>query len=236
MAVSQAAAAHNFLLASLPSEALSRLLPLLCPMDLPVRLPLHQHDVAIETVYFPVSGMISLVGNLDDGTQAEVGIIGREGMLGISLLSESDTPFVDSMVQMSGTGLRMKASAFRHEIEVNPPFKRLILNYSEALQAQIMQTAACNGRHGLEQRFVRWLLMAHDRAGCDTLPLTQEFMAMMLGVHRPSISITAGILQRSGLIRCDRGQVTVLNRPGLEEACCDCYEMVKNRFLILLNI
>ena len=110
-----------------------------------------------------------------------------------------------------------------------------MLRYNEAMQAQIMQTAACNGRHGLEERLARWLLMAHDRAGMDELPLTQEFMAMMLGVHRPSITITAGILQRAGLIRYASGRVTVIDRPNLEAASCECYSAVKLRFSTLFE-
>jgi len=235
MAVPLTIATRNHLLAMMPPDAVARLLPMLCPVDLPVRLPLYHQGAAIERVYFPTSGMISLVANLADGMQTEVGIVGREGMLGSSLLSGIDTSFVESMVQMSGAGLRMKALDFHQEIEANQAFRRVMLRYSEALQTQIMQTAACNGRHGLEQRLARWLLMAHDRSDSDTLPLTQEFTAMMLGVHRPSVSITAGILQRAGLVCYAAGQITVLDRPGLERACCECYEAVRKRSSILLN-
>ncbi|MDD2876539.1 MAG: Crp/Fnr family transcriptional regulator [Acidiphilium sp.] len=235
MAISQSATSFNHLLSALPLDALTRLLPKLCPVELPVRLPLYKQELAIEAVYFPTSGMISLVANLDDGMQAEVGIIGREGMLGTALLSGIDTPFVEAMVQMPGVGLRMKAHDFRHEVDMNTPFRMLLLRYNEARYAQAMQTAACNGRHGLEQRLARWLLMALDCIDGDVLPLTQEFMAMMLGVHRPSISVTAGILQRAGLIRYAGGQITVLDRLGLEAACCECYGVVKKRFSVLLG-
>jgi CRP-like cAMP-binding protein len=223
------------LLAALPRDVLTGLLPKLAPVALTMRQPIYNPDAPIEAVYFPESGMFSLVAVLEDGTHAEVGLIGREGMLGISLLSGIDTPFIESMVQMPGTALRMAARDFLHEMEANPPFRALIFRYNEALQAQIMQTAACNGRHGLEQRFARWLLMARDRADADALPLTQEFMAMMLGVRRPSITVTAGILQRAGLIRYSGGRVTILDRASLEAASCECYGAVKQRFATLLG-
>jgi CRP-like cAMP-binding protein len=226
---------HNRLVAALPADVLAGLLPKLAPVALTMRQPVHNPEAPIEAVFFPESGMFSLVAVLEDGTHAEVGLIGREGVLGISLLSGIETPYIESMVQMPGTALRMGVRDFLHEMEATPPFRALILRYNEALQAQIMQTAACNGRHGLEQRFARWLLMARDRADADALPLTQEFMAMMLGVRRPSITVTAGILQRAGLIRYAGGRVTILDRASLEAASCECYDAVKRRFTTLLG-
>jgi CRP-like cAMP-binding protein len=223
------------LLAALPPDVLAGLLPKLSPFALTMRRPIYKPEDPIDAVYFPQSGMFSLVAVLEDGTHAEVGLIGREGMLGISLLSGIDTPYIESMVQMPGTALRMAVRDFLHEMDANPPFRALILRYNEALQAQIMQTAACNGRHALEQRFARWLLMARDRADGDALPLTQEFLAMMLGVRRPSITVTAGILQRAGLIRYSGGRVTILDRASLEAASCECYATVRRRYVILLG-
>ena len=231
----QSTPVRNCLLASLPPDVLAGLLPKLSPVALAMRQPLYSPDAAVEAIYFPESGMISLVATLDDGMQAEVGIVGREGMLGMSLLSGEQTPFIESMVQMPGAALRMAVRDFRHELDANAPFRTLLLRYNEALHAQVMQTAACNGRHGLEQRLARWLLMAHDRADGDELPLTQDFMAMMLGVHRPSITVTAGILQRAGLIRYAGGRVTVIDRPSLEAASCECYGAVQRRFSTLLG-
>jgi CRP-like cAMP-binding protein len=139
------------------------------------------------------------------------------------------------MVQMSGTALRIGIAEFQQELEISASFRAIMLRYNEAFQAQVMQTAACNGHHGLEHRLARWLLMAHDRAGQDELPLTQEFMAMMLGVHQPSITITAGILQRAGLIRYSSGRVTILDCLSLEAASCECYASVQRRFSALLG-
>jgi len=235
MVISRAAAKLNLLLDMLPPDDLSSVLPMLEAVEFPLRLQLHRQGEIIAFVYFPTSGMISLVANLIDGTQAEVGIVGREGMLGSSLLFGVDTPFVESMVQMTGAGLKMNVNDFRRLLDSIAPFRSQVARFHELLMAQVMQTAACNGRHGLEQRLARWLLMAHDRTEGDVLHLTQEFMAMMLGVHRPSITITAGILQRAGLIRYASGQITVLDRPSLEAACCECYEMVTSRHFALLG-
>jgi CRP-like cAMP-binding protein len=179
--------------------------------------------------------MFSMVNNLADGTQAEVGLIGREGMAGLSLMSGVATSFVEAMVQMPGTALQMSAEDFRHEADENPAFRMLLLRYDMALQAQIMQTAACNGRHGLKQRLARWLLMSHDRADGNSLPLTQEFISMMLGVHRPSITVAAGALQQANLIRYAGGRITIADRAGLEDASCECYGKVRRRFDVLLG-
>lgn len=231
---------RNRLLAALPPEALARLRPLLSPTELTLRQVVYHEGAAMDAVYFPEAGMISMVANLMDGGQAEVGVIGREGMLGSSLLGGSDTTFVEAMVQIPGAAWRMGATAFRaeadgHEADGHEAFRKLLLRYNEALQSQIMRTAACNGRHELEPRLCRWLLMCHDRVEGDHLPLTQEFIAMMLGVHRPTVTVAAGILQRAGLIRYGNGRVTVLDRESLEAASCECYAAVRGRFAELLG-
>ena len=231
----QSVPVRNRLLASLPPAVLASLLPKLSPVILMLRQVICPPDTVIEAVYFPESGMISLVDTLEDGMRAEVGVIGREGMLGMPLLAGVSTSFVEAQVQMSGTALRMTASDFNVEVEANVTLRRLLLRYNEALQAQIMQTAACNANHALEQRLCRWLLMAHDRAEDDELPLTQDFMALMLGVARPSITISAGILQRAGLIRYVAGRVTVLDRANLEAAACECHGAVHRRFVTVLG-
>ena len=235
MLSTQSAPMRNHLLASLPPETLAALLPKLSPVILATRQVVYSQDMSIKAVYFLETGMISLVDNLEDGMRAEVGVIGREGMLGMPLLAGTNTSFVEAQVQLPGTALRMTARDFTNEIDANVFFRRLLLRYSEALLAQVMQTAACNANHDLEQRLARWLLMAHDRADGDELLLTQDFMAMMLGVHRPSITVTAGILQRAGLIRYAAGRVTVLDRPSLEASSCECYRTVQKRFAALLG-
>ena len=236
MTVSDTKPIRNRLLAALPPDSIASLLPRLTRVTLGMRQILYRADAAIDCVYFVDSGMLSLVANLDDGMQAEVGIVGREGVGGVSLISGDDTSFSECMVQMPGEALRMAAADFRREFEANAPFRTLILRYHESLTVQAMQTAACNGRHGLEERLARWLLMAHDRIDGDELLLTQDFLAMMLGVHRPSITVTAGILQRAGLIRYANGRVTVLDRASLEAASCECYGTVQRRLASLLGL
>ena len=226
---------QNELLAALPSDVLANLLPRLSRVVLSHRQILFAAEQPIEAVFFLESGMALLVTYLHGGVQAEVGIIGREGMVGTPLLHGADTSFTEGFVQIPGQAMRMGAAAFQQELAANGAFRTLLLRYDEAHQAQISQTAVCNGRHGLEQRLARWLLMAHDRVAADEVPLTQEVLAMMLGVHRPSITISAGILQRAGLIRCARGQITILDRRSLEAASCECYRAVRQRFERLLG-
>jgi CRP-like cAMP-binding protein len=226
---SSPAAVRNHLLAALPGPVLSRLLSKLEPVALPSGKTLFLPEEPIEAVYFLEVGITSLVLELDEGMRAEVGIVGREGMVGIPLVFGIETAFVEAQVQFPGNALRMSSTMFRKELEECPPLKALLLRYAEAAQAQVAQTAACNARHGLEQRLARWLLMAQDRTDGNELPLTQEFIAMMLGVHRPSITVTAGILQRAGLIQYRSGNITILDRSGMEAAACECYGLVKRR-------
>lgn len=226
---------RNRLLSALPSDVLSRLLPRLHPVSLSVRDTLFPPDTAIEAVHFVETGWVSLVTALDEGTQAEVGLVGREGMVGLPLILGVDTAFEEAFVQADGTALRMEAAAFRWAMDEEPEFQRLMFRYHAAMNAQTTQTAACNGRHDIEQRLARWLLMAHDRADGDTMQITQEFLAIMLCVYRPTITTAATLLQRSGIIRYVRGRLTVLDRDALEATSCDCYAAVQRRFASLLG-
>jgi CRP-like cAMP-binding protein len=221
---------RNQLLAALPPEILSQILPKLRPCSLAQHQTLIVPDEPIKAVYFVETGFVSLVATLEDGAQAEVGLTGSEGMVGLPLVLGVDTAFEEAIVPADGTALQMAATTFRQVLKKTPPLQSLLFRYTEAMRAQAAQTAACNGRHGLEQRLARWLLMAQDRLGCDDLPITQEFLALMLCVYRPSITIVAGILQRAGIIQYGRGHITVLDRAALEAASCDCYGAVKRRF------
>src|SRR4051794_11938432 len=182
-------APRNQLLAALPPEVLSQLLPRMRSFSLRLRESLIKPDVPIEAVYFVESGWVSLVATLEDGTQAEVGLVGREGMVGLPLIVGVGTSFEEAFVQAKGTALQMEADAFRRTLEEIPVLQRRLYRYSEAMRAQSTQTAACNGRHPLEQRFARWLLMAHDRSEGDELPVTQEFLALMVCAYRPSVTV-----------------------------------------------
>jgi len=203
--------------------------------SLRIRESLIRPDTRIEAVYFVESGFVSLVAALDDGTQAEVGLVGREGMVGLPLITGIDTAFVDAFVQGHGSALCMEAAAFRHALKEEPVLQNLLFRYLEAMNSQTTQTAACNGRHDLEQRLARCLLMAHDRVDGDEFQITQEFLALMLCVYRPSVSVVASTLQRAGMIRYGRGHIAVLDRAALEATACDCYSVVKRRFDRLLG-
>jgi CRP-like cAMP-binding protein len=227
---------RNQLLAALPPEVLSSLVPKLRQVSLTVRDTLIAPGKVIEAIYFVESGWVSLVATLEDGTQAEVGLVGREGMVGLPLILGIDTGFEEAFVQAHGTALQIETSVFRQTLEEIPILQARLYRYSEAMRGQAIQTAACNGRHALEQRFARWLLMAHDRSEGDELPVTQEFLALMVCAHRPSVTVVAGALQQAGIIRRDRrGQITVLDRGALEATACDCYAAVQRRFSALLG-
>ncbi len=225
----------NKLLAALPPELLARLMPRIQSVALTTRDSLMVPDAPVEAVWFVESGFVSLVTSLEEGTQAEVGLIGREGMVGLPLITGVDSSFVEAFVQGDGSALRMDARVFRAAIDEEPALRTLLLRYLEAMNSQVSQTAACNGRHDLEQRLARWLLMAHDRAGGDEFQITQEFLALMLCVYRPSVSVVASTLQRAGMIRYGRGRITIVDREALEATACDCYRVVKARFERLLG-
>jgi CRP-like cAMP-binding protein len=229
------ATVKNRLLAELPDDAFGRLRPRLHPVRLTVRNSLMRPNTEIDAVYFIEGGWVSLVQVLEDGSQAEVGIVGREGMVGLPLITGVETAFVEAYVQADGAALCMDAGAFRRAMDEEPEFRRLLLRYMDLMVAQITQTAACNGRHGLEQRLARWLLMAHDRAEGNDLQITQEFLSMMLCVYRPTVSVAARSLQRAGIIRLGRGRITVLDREGLEDSACSCYEIVRRRAAQLMG-
>ncbi|WP_428533651.1 Crp/Fnr family transcriptional regulator [Rhodopila sp.] len=226
---------RNRLLAALPPPDLAAVLPKMRRVQLTVRDSLIVPEKPIEAVYFVESGWVSLVSTLEDGAQAEVGLVGREGMVGAPLIVGVESAFEEAFVQADGCGLQIQTRAFNELLQQTPALQTLLYRYSEAMRSQTTQTAACNGRHPLEQRLARWLLMAHDRADGDELPVTQEFLGLMLCVYRPTITVAAGILQRAGIIRYSRGHVEVLDRAALEATSCDCYGTVKRRFDHLLG-
>ena len=184
---------------------------------------------------FPETGMVSLIATLEDGEQVEVGIAGNEGLVGLSLVLGDGRSLTEARVQLEGTALRMDAAALRDEMVGNAAFRDVMLRYALAFQAQVTLTAACNARHAINERLARWLLIAHDRAGADEFAMTHEFMAMMLGVRRPGVSLAAAVLQKAGLIRYARGWMEVTDRPGLEAASCECYHTVRREFGRLLG-
>jgi len=220
-------APRNRLLTALPADDLARLWPRLEAVELPLRKVLHAPGEPIEAVYFPETGWFSMLAYLENGDAAEVGLVGYEGMVGLPVLLGADSNDIEAVVQGPGTALRMDAKAFREELERIPALRTLLLRYALVHHEQVARTAACNGRHQIDQRLARWLLMAHDRAEGDDFPMTHEFLSMMLGVRRAGVTVTAGTLQKAGLIRYERGRIEVTDRPGLESVSCECYGIVR---------
>jgi len=220
-------APRNRLLAALPPESLARLLPHLRLEDLSLRQVVHEVEVPIATVYFPETGWASMLSYMEDGDAAEVGLMGREGMIGLPVLLGDEYDDLEAIIQCQGTALSLSADAFRAALDSDPVLRNLMLRYALVHHGQVTRTAACNGRHHTEQRLARWMLMAHDRTEGDSFPMTHEFLSMMLGVRRAGITVAAGILQKAQLIRYERGQITVTDRAGLEGASCECYGIAR---------
>jgi len=225
----------NRLLTLLREEDRTRLYRHLEPVVLEYRRSLYDANQPIEFVHFIERGVGSLVLTLANGQAAEVGTIGNEGFVGLPVLLGDDRAPTCVYVQVPGVGLRMKAQTFRDELERSAPMRATMLRYAHAFFNQVAQSAACANFHSLEQRCCRWLLMTHDRMQSEEFLLTQEFLAMMLGVRRSGVSVTAGVLKRAELMRYKRGQVTIIDRRGLEDRSCECYGVSKQEFDRLLG-
>ena len=225
----------NRLLALLPPADYERLGPHLEHTALKYRQSLYKADRPIGFVYFIETGVGSLVNTMKNGDAAEVGTIGNEGVVGLPLVLQDGRSPTSVYVQVPGSGLRMKASLFQRELARSASMRTVMLHYTHAFFNQVAQSAACNQFHSLEQRCCRWLLMTHDRMASDDFLLTQEFLAMMLGVQRTGVTEAAGTLQRAGLITYRRGNVAIRNRRGLERRACECYGISKREFDRLLG-
>jgi len=219
----------NEILQALPADEVRRLRPHLTRIRLVNGATLYQAGDRIEDVFFVEQGFVSMVAAADGAeSRVEVGLIGREGLVGaVALISPGAVSYIQAMVQMPGAAHRVPAAALAASLEQAPTLRRLVLQAFEASMAQLAQTAACNSRHTVPQRLARWLLMAHDRMEGGELPLTQEFLAIMLAVRRPGVTIAVGELQMAGLIQHSRGRIVVCDRPGLEAAACVCYGRVR---------
>jgi CRP-like cAMP-binding protein len=214
----------NRLLAALPADDYQRIVPALTVVPLKLKHILHKPGEPIQDVYFPGGGFCSMLTVLEDGDMVEIATIGREGMVGVSAVMDGTLVTSAAMVQgETDTCYRMKVDAFRREIDRRGAFHELMAHYAQALFGFVAQCTACNAVHSVEQRLARWLLMAQDRRGSDAFPLTQEFVAMMLGATRPTATVVAGTLQRAGLITYHHGHVTIVDREKLEAASCECY-------------
>jgi CRP-like cAMP-binding protein len=228
------AAQANRLLAGLAPQFLKYILEDLEPVDLESRQLLYDSGEQIEQVYFPVDAVVSVVADMEDKAVIEVATIGREGMVGVPALLQADSDGHRAFVQVPGRAARLPVARFLEVVEASEDFERLLHRYIQALITQIARSAACNRVHSIDERAGRWLLLTHDRAARDEFPLTQEFLAQMLGVRRPSVTTAAGMLQRAGFIRYSRGRVTIIDREGLEQASCDCYRIIRAEYERLL--
>ncbi len=226
---------RNLVLRTIPATEFERLRPQLEIVELACKTVLLKQDAEIKSVYFPETMMISALASLEDGSVAEVGLVGYEGMSGLPLLLGAPTSPWEKIVQVEGTGLRLSAGDFRAALGEMPGLMSVLLRYVDAFQTQISQTAACNNRHHIEQRLARWILMTHDRVEGDSFVITQEFMSSMLGVRRPGVTLALGALQRAGLVQHERGTMRILDRAGLEAASCECYDIVRRRFAWLMQ-
>jgi len=225
----------NRLLATLPRDDYNRLLPHLEKVSLPLREILYEANGPIPHVFFPLNGVVSLVITMEGGFTLEVGTIGNEGMVGTPVFLGSESSPTKAISQVAGDALRMDTKVFHKEMKRRGALYGLVQRYTQAMINQISQSTVCNHRHSVEKRMCRWLLMSHDRVGADKFSLTQEFLAQMLGVRRPTVTAVAGKLQKAGLITYHRGMLTVLDRKGLEAASCECYQVVSDELERLLG-
>jgi CRP-like cAMP-binding protein len=218
---------QNHLLAALPADDYQRLLPSLEPISMLLGDVLYESGVQMRSVYFPTSSIVSLLYVMENGASAEIAVVGKEGIVGVSLFMGGETTPSRAVVQSAGQAYQLKGQQLKDEFYRNGPMQHLLLRYTQSLLTQMAQTAVCNRHHSLDQQLCRWLLLSLDRLQSNELVMTQELIANMLGVRREGVTEAAGNLQRVGLIEYRRGHITVLDRPGLEARACECYAVVK---------
>lgn len=225
---------QNHLLGAIPDTEWDRFAPQLDAVTLALGDVIYESGSDQAYVYFPTDSIVSLLYVMEDGSSAEIAIVGNEGLVGISLFMGGGTTPSRAVVQSAGSAFRMKARFIRDEFVLAGAVQQLFLRYTQALLTQMGQTAVCNRHHSVDQQLCRWLLMSLDRLSSDELVMTQELIANMLGVRREGVTEAAGKLQRAGVIRYNRGRITVLDRPRLEIMACECYEVVRKEFSRLL--
>lgn len=227
---------QNRLLAALPDAEWVRWAPHLEPVDMPLGKVLYESGSRLSHVYFPTTSIVSLLYVMEDGASAEIAVVGNDGIVGISLFMGGQSTTSRALVQSAGLGFRLKADLMLQEFNRAGPALHLLLRYTQALITQMSQTAVCNRHHSLDQQLCRWLLLSLDRLHSRELVMTQELIANMLGVRREGVTEAAGNLQQAGLIRYQRGHITVLDRAGLEKRTCECYAVVKKEYDRLLPV
>ncbi|HML00856.1 MAG TPA: Crp/Fnr family transcriptional regulator [Acidimicrobiales bacterium] len=227
----------NRLLDSLPLPDRRRVAALLEREKGEHKQMLYDHGACIEALHFPVDAVASILTTLSDGAGVEIATVGNEGMLGSLVLLGSDAMPTRTFcqIQVPGEMLRMERASFVEALSSNDSFRNVVQLYVQAFFSQIAQQVACNALHSVEERCCRWLLLTHDRVHKDTFPITHEFLAQMLGVRRASVTLAAGALQAAGLISYRRGEMVILDREGLEDASCECYQLLRDEFDRLLG-
>jgi len=218
---------QNYLLGALPTAVQERIFPFLEPAPMPLGKVLYESGAPERHVYFPTDSIISLLYVMENGASAEISVVGNEGLVGIALFMGGESTTSRAIVQSAGFAYRLLGKRFKDEVNRHGDLLFLMLRYSQALITQMAQTAVCNRHHTIEQQLCRWLLLSLDRLPANQLIMTQELIANMLGVRREGVTDAAGRLQKQGVIEYRRGHITVLDRPKLEQLCCECYAVVK---------
>ena len=226
---------ENRLLAALPREEYERLLPNLQQVSFSLGEVVYEFGGHLDYVFFPTNSIVSLLYTMENGSSAEMGLTGNDGVVGIALFMGGGTMPNRAVVQSAGAAIRLKAKVLQDQFALGGKFQHLLLRYTQALITQISQTAVCNRLHSLEQQLCRWLLLSHDRLKTNELVMTQELIADMLGVRREGVTVAAGHLQDAGAISYVRGRIKILDRQKLEETVCECYQVVKDEFVRLLG-
>ncbi len=226
---------ENRILAMLPREEYERLLPHLEHLNLKLGEVIYESGGQQNYIYFPTTAIISLLYTMENGSSAEMGVAGNEGLVGVALFMGGNTAPNRAVVQSAGAARRMKTNVLQDEFARGGTFQRLLLKYTQALMTQMSQTAVCNRLHTVEQQLCRWLLLSRDRLNTDELVMTQGLIANMLGVRREGVTVAAQRLQENGLISYVRGRIMILDRSGLEATVCECYGVVKNEYARLLG-
>jgi CRP-like cAMP-binding protein len=226
---------QNHILDALPAAERERLFPHLTLVSLPLGAVLYESGDTLRHIYFPTDSIVSLLYVLANGASAEISIVGNEGAIGVALFMGGETTTNRAIVQSSGSAYRLTGKRLKREFERHGEVLHILLRYTQALLTQMAQTAVCNRHHTVDQQLCRWLLLSLDRLSSDKLTMTQELIANMLGVRREGVTEAAGKLQKLGVIRYSRGEITVLDRPQLERLCCECYAVVKKESDRLLN-
>ena len=225
----------NHLIAALPPDEFLRLKPNLEPVTLSLGQVIYESGEQLEHIFFPTTAIISLLYIMENGSTAEIGMAGNDGLVGIALYMGGSTTPSRAIVQSAGNAFRMSSRALNDEFSLGGVFQKILLRYTQSLMTQISQTAVCNRLHSVENQLCRWLLINHDLLQTNKLIMTHDLIANMLGVRREGVSIAAGHLQQQGLIKYVRGTITMLDRDALERSACECYRVVKDEYDRLLG-